>query len=122
MITRISSVIRPKGSDLIFDHPYNADYARAETCRDGSAIECRSWRYEQSPPPAKRLREMTVGRIAPKVEPTVLPTLPSNTATSANALNAACLGTYRAQSRLGTSAGQARGGSRLVADTWLGPS
>ena len=26
MITRISSVIRPKGSDLIFDHPYNADY------------------------------------------------------------------------------------------------
>src|SRR5947208_1115308 len=23
MITRISSVIRPKGSDLIFDHPYN---------------------------------------------------------------------------------------------------
>jgi len=28
MITRISSVIRPKGSDLIFDHPYNADYAR----------------------------------------------------------------------------------------------
>jgi hypothetical protein len=25
MITRISSVIRPKGSDLIFDHPYNAD-------------------------------------------------------------------------------------------------
>jgi len=28
MITRISSVIRPKGSDLIFDHPYNADYER----------------------------------------------------------------------------------------------
>jgi len=27
MITRVSSVIRPKGSDLIFDHPYNADYA-----------------------------------------------------------------------------------------------
>jgi hypothetical protein len=27
MITRISSVIRPKGSDLIFDHPYNAEYA-----------------------------------------------------------------------------------------------
>jgi hypothetical protein len=26
MITRVSSVIRPKGSDLIFDHPYNADY------------------------------------------------------------------------------------------------
>jgi hypothetical protein len=26
MITRISGVIRPKGSDLIFDHPYNADY------------------------------------------------------------------------------------------------
>jgi hypothetical protein len=26
MITRISSVIRPKGSDLIFDHPYNAEY------------------------------------------------------------------------------------------------
>jgi hypothetical protein len=28
MITRVSSVIRPKGSDLIFDHPYNADSAR----------------------------------------------------------------------------------------------
>jgi hypothetical protein len=28
MITRLSSVIRPKGSDLIFDHPYNADLAR----------------------------------------------------------------------------------------------
>jgi hypothetical protein len=28
MITRVSSVIRPKGSDLIFDHPYNADYLR----------------------------------------------------------------------------------------------
>jgi hypothetical protein len=28
MITRISRVIRPKGSDLIFDHPYNADYER----------------------------------------------------------------------------------------------
>jgi len=27
MITRISSVIPPKGSDLIFDHPYNAEYA-----------------------------------------------------------------------------------------------
>jgi len=26
MITRVSSVIRPEGSDLIFDHPYNADY------------------------------------------------------------------------------------------------
>jgi hypothetical protein len=26
MITRVSSVIRPKGSDLIFDHPYNAEY------------------------------------------------------------------------------------------------
>ena len=26
MITRISSVIRPKGSDLIFDHTYNAEY------------------------------------------------------------------------------------------------
>src|SRR6516164_5898813 len=26
MITRISGVIRPKGSDLIFDHPYNAEY------------------------------------------------------------------------------------------------
>src|SRR2546421_10904333 len=25
MITRVSCVIRPKGSDLIFDHPYNAD-------------------------------------------------------------------------------------------------
>src|SRR4029077_20810780 len=31
MITRISSVIRPKGSDLIFDHPYNAEYSLA--CR-----------------------------------------------------------------------------------------
>jgi len=28
MITRISGVIRPEGSDLIFDHPYNADSAR----------------------------------------------------------------------------------------------
>jgi hypothetical protein len=28
MITRVSSVIRPKGSDLIFDHPYNAEYLR----------------------------------------------------------------------------------------------
>jgi len=28
MITRISGVIRPKGSDLIFDHPYNAEYSR----------------------------------------------------------------------------------------------
>jgi hypothetical protein len=28
MITRVSSVIRPKGSDLIFDHPYNTDYER----------------------------------------------------------------------------------------------
>jgi hypothetical protein len=28
MITRISSVIRPEGSDLIFDHPYNAESAR----------------------------------------------------------------------------------------------
>jgi hypothetical protein len=25
IITRLSDVIRPKGSDLIFDHPYNAD-------------------------------------------------------------------------------------------------
>jgi hypothetical protein len=25
MITCVSSVIRPEGSDLIFDHPYNAD-------------------------------------------------------------------------------------------------
>jgi hypothetical protein len=32
MITRISSVIRPKGSDLIFDHPYNAEYLR-DSCR-----------------------------------------------------------------------------------------
>src|SRR5437773_908788 len=31
MITRISSVIRPKGSDLIFDHPYNADFVRLIT-------------------------------------------------------------------------------------------
>jgi hypothetical protein len=28
MITRVSSVIRPKVSDLIFDHPYNAEYER----------------------------------------------------------------------------------------------
>ena len=28
MITRVSGVIRPKGSDLIFDHPDSADYAR----------------------------------------------------------------------------------------------
>ena len=28
MITRVSSVIRPEGSDLISDHPYNADFVR----------------------------------------------------------------------------------------------
>ena len=28
MITRVSSVIRPKGSDLLFEHSYNADYER----------------------------------------------------------------------------------------------
>ena len=33
MITRVSSVIRPKGSDLIFDHPYNADSVSANRSR-----------------------------------------------------------------------------------------
>jgi len=33
MITRISSVIRPKGSDLIFDHPYNAEYLLLSSMR-----------------------------------------------------------------------------------------
>src|ERR1039458_7772560 len=28
MITRLSSIIRPEGSDLIFDQPYNADFVR----------------------------------------------------------------------------------------------
>jgi hypothetical protein len=28
LITRVSLVIRPKGSDLVFDHPYNAEYLR----------------------------------------------------------------------------------------------
>jgi hypothetical protein len=28
MITRVSSVIRPTGGDLIFDHPYNGGYSR----------------------------------------------------------------------------------------------
>ncbi len=28
MITLVSSVIRPEGSDLIFDHPYDGDSAR----------------------------------------------------------------------------------------------
>jgi len=32
MITRVSSVIRPKGSDLIFDHPYNAEYPVMSRC------------------------------------------------------------------------------------------
>jgi hypothetical protein len=27
MITRVCCVIRPEGSDLIFDHPYNAESA-----------------------------------------------------------------------------------------------
>jgi hypothetical protein len=27
MITHVCRVIRPKGSDLVFDHPYNADSA-----------------------------------------------------------------------------------------------
>ena len=50
MITRISSVIRPKGSDLIFDHPY-ADSAfenpsgaigiySAHICHSGAQPTC----------------------------------------------------------------------------------
>jgi hypothetical protein len=30
-ITRVSGVIRSKGSDLIFDHPYNAESARVSS-------------------------------------------------------------------------------------------
>jgi hypothetical protein len=52
MITRVSSVIRPKGCDLIFDHPYNADYERltagriaqrgsAQIIHSGVPIGCR---------------------------------------------------------------------------------
>jgi hypothetical protein len=36
MITRVSCVIRPKGSDLIFDHPYDAEYARGQLGRQDS--------------------------------------------------------------------------------------
>jgi hypothetical protein len=32
MITRVSSAIPPKASDLIFDHPYNADYGVVVAC------------------------------------------------------------------------------------------
>jgi hypothetical protein len=35
MITRVSGVIRPEGSDLIFDHPYNGGYARASYASGG---------------------------------------------------------------------------------------
>ena len=37
MITRVSSVIRPKGSDLIFDHPYNADSV-LEVCLSATPV------------------------------------------------------------------------------------
>src|SRR5258708_691651 len=70
MITHVSSVIRPEGSDLIFDHPYNADSALA-FCRPGvswpalisisSVIgmgylprgggRCRNWCRGGAPPP-----------------------------------------------------------------------
>jgi hypothetical protein len=41
MITRISSVIRPKGSDLIFDHPYNEaeSVSLIEISRHGRAAD-----------------------------------------------------------------------------------
>ena len=39
MITRVSSVIRPKGSDLIFDHPYNAESARLSMPLTASGAE-----------------------------------------------------------------------------------
>ena len=46
MITRISGVIRPKGSDLIFDHPYDAaEYVRTaphETAHRSAAQIIRS--------------------------------------------------------------------------------
>ena len=46
MITRISNVIRPKGSDLIFDHPYDAaEYVRTaphETAHRSAAQIIRS--------------------------------------------------------------------------------
>ena len=35
MITRISSVIRPEGSDLVFDHPYNAESVAIASRIDG---------------------------------------------------------------------------------------
>jgi hypothetical protein len=48
MITRVSSVIRPKGSDLIFDHPYNAEYLPVATTvgpiGDGTQI-ARFWAW-----------------------------------------------------------------------------
>jgi hypothetical protein len=42
MITRVSSVIRPKGSDLIFDHPYNAESVRLMIEGSRSMAVCRS--------------------------------------------------------------------------------
>jgi hypothetical protein len=42
MITRISSVIRPKGSDLIFDHPYNAEYELLKARPTVWVVACRS--------------------------------------------------------------------------------
>jgi len=66
MITRISSVIRPKGSDLIFDHPYNdadsvftvaiADDAHVEHISPGSGSRAR--RPQQPGPEA----DAAVGR------------------------------------------------------------
>jgi hypothetical protein len=42
MITRVSSVIRPKGSDLIYDHPYNARYGRLDAGVGRLPSSCRS--------------------------------------------------------------------------------
>jgi hypothetical protein len=43
MITRVSCVIRPEGSDLIFDHPYNAySVSRA------AVLGCQRWRAGHS--------------------------------------------------------------------------
>ena len=45
MITRISSVIRSKSSDLIFDHPYNADSVFTYGAKDDCGHANRSTLY-----------------------------------------------------------------------------
>ena len=41
MITRVACVIRPKGSDLIFDHPYNAESVCPRDCGVGPGTKRR---------------------------------------------------------------------------------